>query len=272
MSKSFEKKIRENEAAKTKAGKQKRTLIITAVIIGIIVVASIAVLLIRKLGKEDYSVDWEAYGKALAEITEKYDDCDKVILKIGDTEVKKYEYYKLKVLDDYTFNAILEQYEEYITTGAGSTLTDAEKESNRPKMPDDEDIIDGLIETETGYICAVNEGIDMTYEEALEKVTDLYETYRKILLIYPEGDSLYESTKISMQQLKLTAKGMGKTDEEYLKYLAEDSRKSLVIGALESKWQGEFSESDYDGTVDEYIAERYEAARASIVVVRYGLE
>ena len=88
-----------------------------------------------------------------------------------------------------------------------------------------------------------------------------------------EKDSdLYKSAKEFVDQIALIAKGMDVSVDEYLVDLSRDSMKSMAITMIEDRWQTEFRNSNFDGTVDEYIDSRYKALEQKYTVVVYGLE
>ncbi len=208
-----------------------------------------------------FDVDWKAYGKALAGIDETYSDCDKVIVKVGDAKITKKEYYKLRIADDYTFNALLEKYEVYCNEGDGKDLSDEEKEKLRPHRTTDEEILTSLAKVEMVYMEAMEAGVHMDDSVAYQQMQSTYSTYLAIVDLYSDQTDLdiYQSALESMAEMQLVAEGMGVSVDEYLKYLAEDNMKALAGALLEEKWQDEFKNSDYAGDVDDYIAEKYEA-------------
>ena len=60
--------------------------------------------------------------------------------------------------------------------------------------------------------------------------------------------------------------------DEYLVELSRDSMKSMAITMIEDRWQTEFRNSNFDGTIDEYIDYCYEVLKQKYTVVMYGLE
>lgn len=216
-------------------------------------------------------VDWEAYGEALAKLEEKYDDHDKVILVVGGNEIKKSEYYKIKILNKFTFDSLMELYEEYIDD-FGSTMNKDEIEALKPVPVKDEDIINDLILLEIGYLEAIKCGVAYNSETAYSKMNTTYYAYQEVLTTNSEEEEVYRKAKEFLDQAAAVAKGMGVTRDDYIRYLAEDSIKSLSVTELESDWQEAFTDSDYEGSVEEYIDERYEALKQLYSVEIRGLD
>ncbi len=242
------------------------------VILAVVAVVAVASVLFFMNGKTDYYVDWEAYGKALSNLQNNYDDYDKVILKIDNSiEVTKEEYYKLKIMNDLTFNALLKEYDEYIKK-YGAELSATQKAEMKPKPVTDDEIINNLILLELGYMESQKYNIFVTYETAYAQVYSSYESYQEIIAGEITDQTLYNNAKDSLEQMQLVAKGMNITIEQYISYLANDSIKNFAVAQLEARWQNEFQNSNYSGTVDDYIDQMYDVIMANHSIEKLGLE
>lgn len=267
---SFESDVLKQEFAVSKTTANKKYYYIICAVIAAVIVAVIGIYIYMR--KSSLSVDWYAYGKALATIETTYDDYDRVIVSIGDdTVITKKEYYKLKILNDYTFNALLEEYNKYVEKHA-DTLTDEEKRELKPVSATDEEIVASLIDMEVGYLEAMASDVHMNYAVAYSQVNATYLTYKNIMEEYSSEDELYINAKESIEQMEAVASGMGCTLDEYIEYLAEDSIKKFACSILEERWQTEFKSTDFNGTVDDYLAYKYAEARKKYNIVDYGLE
>lgn len=283
----LEKKVTKNKNREAANGKAVGILLI--VIAGILLVAAFALLLdtgvldpvtdklkafFNKNKEVSFEVDWKGYGEAIASIEKTYQDHDKVIVRVGDSQITKKEYYKLRLADDYTFNALLEKYEIYCTEGEGKDLSDEEKEKLRPQKTTDKDIVTSLAKVEMVYQEAMAAGVHMDDSVAYQQMQSTYATYLAILDLYEDNKDLdiYKNALESVAEMGLVAEGMGISVEEYIKYLAEDNMKSLAGALLEEKWQEEFRDTDFKGDVDEFIEEKYNAVYEKYDPVYYDLE
>lgn len=267
---SFESDVLKQEFAVSKTATNKKYYYIICVIAAVVLIAMVGIYFYMQ--KDSLSVDWYAYGKALATIETTYDDHDRVIVSIGDdTVITKKEYYKLKILNDYTFNALLEEYNKYVEKHA-DTLTDEEKNELKPVRATDEEIVESLIDIEIGYLEAMASDVHMSYAVAYSQVNATYLTYKNIMEEYSSEDELYINAKESIEQMEAVASGMDCTLDEYIEYLAEDSIKKLACSLLEERWQTEFKSTDFDGTVDDYLVYKYAEARKKYNIIDHGLE
>ena len=219
----------------------------------------------------EYSVDWLGYGEALAKIKETYPDYDKVILRVKDNEIEKLDFYKLRLVQDYMYAAFVEEFEDYVEKHKDS-LTQEQIEESRPTRMTDEEIIENLIMLEIGYIAALEADVPINYAIAQAQMTNLYANNLYVLKTEEKDSDLYKSAKEFVDQIALIAKGMDVSVDEYLVDLSRDSMKSMAITMIEDRWQTEFRNSNFDGTVDEYIDSRYKALEQKYTVVVYGLE
>ena len=267
----FESDVLKQEFAVSKSAKHKKYYYyIIYAVIAVMLCVAVGYYIYKK--STSFNVDWYAYGKALASIEESYDDYDRVIISVGDeVKVTKEEYYKLKILSDYTFNGLMAEYNKYIKKNAGS-ITDEEKEKLKPTRVTDEDILDSIIDMEVGYLEAKASGVHMNYAVAYSQINASYLTYKNIMEEYSPDTEIYVSARDSIEQMELVASGMGYTIDEYIEYLANDSIKKFACSLLEERWQAEFKTSDFTGTVDEYVTSKYADIRAKYSVVNYGLE
>ncbi len=263
---SFESDVLKTEFAQSKTSLKKNHFIYLYIIIAI--AAIVAVVYFVSSYRPKLSVDWEAYGKALASLEKDYSDYSRVIIKVGDNEIAKEEYYKLKIMDKYTFDSLMIEYYGYIDN---NDVSAEEREELKPKHVTDEEIIDQLIRTEVGYLEAMEAGIYMNYAMAYSQISANYKAYQSIIDAYESTEVIYQRAAESMMQMQLVATGMGITVDEYLEYLANDSIKMLAAASLEEQWQEEFEDSEFDGTVDEYIDAKYEEAIQKYSVENYGL-
>lgn len=267
---SFESAVLKQEFAASNTSGNKKYYYIIFAVAALVLVAAVGYYIYKK--QNSLSVDWYAYGKALASIETIYEDHADAIISIGDDViVTKKEYYKLKILNDYTFDALLIEYNNYIEKNK-DTLTNEEKQALKPVRATDEDILESLTDIEVGYLEAMASNVHMNYAIAYSQVNSTYLTYKNIMEEYSSDSDLYISARDSIEQMELVASGMGCTLEEYLEYLAEDSIKKFACSLLEEKWQAEFKTSDFSGTVDDYIEYKYSEARKKYNVVNYGLE
>ncbi len=252
-------------ASKTSVGKKYYTYLY--IIIALIVVGA-AVYFIATY-RPNLEVDWESYGRSVANIKNNYKDSDKIILEIDGTSVKKEEFYKLMLLDKYTFKVQQKYYYDIIDNNPD--MTPEQKEQIKPHRPSKEQMLDELINTEIGYKEALSIGIKMDYEISLKKIMDNYSSYEEILQTYDESTEIYQNANDSMTQMKLVASGMGLSMEEYLEYLARDTMKVFACAELEVKWHDEFKTSEFDGTVDDFVYNKYMELRSKYSIKNYGL-
>ncbi len=236
------------------------------------VVAIAVIIAVDAFGKKEVGeVDWVGYGKDYIAIKDTYDDWDNVIANVGGNEILKLDFYKLRISQDYLFESFMELYYEYIELHS-SILTDEEKENMKPVRMTDEELIDDLVKTEIRYMAALEAGVKMDYDTALTDMTLMYNSYLDILEnTDPEAD-IVQAAQEFVEQTNMIARGMGVDVEVYIRYLSQDSMKSMAITKLESIWQTDFVGDDFDGTVDEYIEYRYSLLNDLYEVEIYGLE
>ena len=110
----------------------------------------------------------------------------------------------------------------------------------------------------------------------MEKYSKYYNEYNARLAWHNFFEALdtigSSSAKEFVDQIALIAKGMNVSVDEYLVELSRDSMKSMAITMLEDRWQTEFRNSNFDGTVEEFIDNCYEVLEQKYTVVIYGLE
>lgn len=257
-----------------KKRRNKKLLYIIGAAVIIIFIALVVLFFIDKSSKNRY-VDWKKYGEELVSIEQNYPDFDKVILKIGNTEVKKIEFYKLKLLNDYTFNGLMKSYEEHMEIYK-NMYTEEEIKNMKPHRVSNAEMIDSLIRLEIAYSEALFNEIKINKDVAYDRIHAVYEQYEGIIKLKEENyidetDSRYIGAAESIEQMNLVASGMGLDIDGYIRYLAEDLMKSIAMTMLEEMWQDEFRKSDYTGTVDDYIEEQYRIIYQKYEVIKYGL-
>lgn len=265
----------ETEAVKREFAASKSVGINKYVRIGIIVFALAIIVFIgynfinEKLGNNG-TVDWVAYGKALAEIETKYDDCEKVILKIDGNEIKKTEFYKLRIAQDYLYNSFMKEYRDYVKEH--DDLSNEELENLKPHNLTDEEIVENLIRTELGYVAAMDAGLEMDYDRAYTQMNSMYYYYIEIVDTADETSDIAIKAQEFITQAELVSKGMGITVNDYVRYLSRESMKSMAMSMLEAQWQTYFEDSDYDGDIDAYIEKRYKDLESVYEIENFGLE
>ncbi len=239
MHKNTDKKVTEKYPKKKGATKKSIWLAIGAAALILIVAALLYFLVFRK----ERGFDYEAYGQALTEIENKADKDQVIILIDGSVEIPKSEYYKLKLLAEYSEIEM-----------------------------DDDVIYESLIQAEIGYLEAVEAGVYVSYEKSLDIQHTQYRQCQYFVENKEEG--YYEQAKEFLSQMELTAKGMGLTMEEYMEYLAREYMKSDAVAELEMRWQSQYYTDGFEtvteqySTVDEYIDYMYEQARQQHTVER----
>ncbi len=223
----------------------------------------------NSIGRNNGAVDWLGYGKTLSEIETKYDDCDKVILRVGGNEIKKLEFYKLRTAQDYLFNTFMKEYDDYVKNN--DTLTKEELAELKPHVLTDEEIVDNLIRTEIGYIAAMDAGLEMDYDIAYTKINSMYYYYLELIDKMDEMSSIAIKAQDFITQAELVSEGMGITVNDYVRYLSRESMKSMAMSMLEEEWQADFEKGDYDGDIDDYIEKRYKNLESVYEIERLGL-
>ena len=183
----------------------------------------------------------------------------------------KLDFYKHRLVQDYMYAAFVEEFEEYVEKHKDS-LTQEQIEESRPTRMTDEEIIENLITVEMGYIAALEADVPINYAIAQTQMTNLYANNLYVLKSEDKDSDLYKSAKEFVDQIALIAKGMDISVDEYLVELSRDSMKSMAITMIEDRWQTEFRNSNFDGTIDEYIDYCYEVLKQKYTVVMYGLE
>ena len=266
---SFESDVLKQEFAAAKPAKGKKYYYVIYALIAAALITAVGYYIYLK--NTELSVDWYGYGKALASLKEDHSDYEDIIIAIGDDiNVTKEEYYKLKILNDYTFDGLIIEYNKYIEKN-GENMTAEEKAELKPEVVSDDEILESIINTEIGYLEAMKAGVHMDYATAYSQVNANYLTYKDIMDIYEPQDELYIKAEESIKQMELVASGMGVSIDEYIEYLARDSIKILAAAILEEQWQSEFKDLDFDGTVDDYISYKYDTARENYTINIYGL-
>jgi len=248
---------------------------VAVTIIACLIIAIAVVFAVRSmdddLPTDEYSVDWEGYGEALANIKETYPDHSKIIARVKDNDIEKLDFYKHRLVQDYMYAAFVEEFEEYVEKHKDS-LTQEQIEESRPTRMTDEEIIENLITVEMGYIAALEADVPINYAIAQTQMTNLYANNLYVLKSEDKDSDIYKSAKEFVDQIALIAKGMDISVDEYLVELSRDSMKSMAITMIEDRWQTEFRNSNFDGTIDEYIDYCYEVLKQKYTVVMYGLE
>ena len=220
---------------------------------------------------EEYTVDWVAYGEAISKIKETYSDYNKVIARVKDNNIEKIDFYKHRIVQDFMYEAFVEEYEEYVEKHKDS-LTQEQIEDLRPDRMTDQEILDNLVSLEMGYIAALEADIYINYAVAQSQMVSLYSNNVYVVKNEDKESDIYKKAKEFVDQIALIAKGMGVSVDEYLVELSRDSMKSMAITMLEDRWQTDFRNSNFDGTVDEFIDNSYEMLKQKYTVVIYGLE
>lgn len=216
------------------------------------------------------TVDWVGYGKALSDIESKYDDCDRVILKVGGNEIKKFEFYKLRIAQDYLFDSFMKEYDDYLKEH--TEITQEEKEQLKPHNLTDEEIVENLIRTELGYIAAMDAGLSMDYDKAYTQLNSMYYYYLEIVDAADETSEVAIKANEFLTQAELVSKGMGVEITDYVRYLSQESMKSMAMSLLEEEWQTYFETDDFDGDIDDYIEKRYKELESVYKIENFGLE
>ena len=269
----FQKDAVMREFAPNRSVGKKRWIGILVLAVAIIAVAVVGVKYVidNKPSATEYSVDWEGYGKALAKIEETYPDHNKIIVRVKDNDIEKLVFYKQRLVQDYMYAAFVEEFEKYVEKHKDH-LTQEQIEESRPKRMTDDEIVESMIRVEMGYIAALEADIPINYAIAQAQMINLYANNQYVLKNEDKESDVYKSAKEFVDQIALIAKGMDISVEEYLIELSRDSMKSMAITMIEDRWQTEFRNSNYDGTVDDYIDNCYEVLKQKYTVVMYGLE
>ena len=269
----FQKEAVMREFAPNRSVGKKRWIGILVLAVAIIAVAVVGVKYVidNKPSATEYSVDWEGYGKALAQIKDTYHDYDKVIARVKDNDIEKIDFYKHRIVQDYMYNSFVKDYEEYVEKHKDS-LTQAEIEELKPEKMTDDEILQNLIDLEIAYIAALEADVTINYAIAQAQMANLYANNQYVLKNEDKESDVYKSAKEFVDQIALIAKGMGITVDAYLVELSRDSMKSMAVTMLEDRWQIEFRNSNFDGTIDEYIDNSYEVIKQKYTVKVYGLE
>lgn len=223
-----------------------------------------------KFGSNKATVDWLAYGKALSDIETKYDDCDKIILKVGNNEVKKIDFYKQRIAQDYLFDSFTKEYKDYVKEHPD--LSKEELEELKPHNLTDDEIIENLVRTELGYVAAMDAGVEMDYDRAYTQMNSMYYYYIELVESADENSEVAAKAQEFLTQAELVSKGMGTTVNDYIRYLSQDSMKSMAMSLLEEEWQNYFENSDFEGDIDEYIEKRYKDLETLYTIEIIGLE
>lgn len=223
-----------------------------------------------KFGSNKATVDWLAYGKALSDIETKYDDCDKIILKVGNNEVKKIDFYKQRIAQDYLFDSFMKEYKDYVKEHPD--LSKDELEELKPHNLTDDEIIENLVRTELGYVAAMDAGVEMDYDRAYTQMNSMYYYYIELVESADENSEVAAKAQEFLTQAELVSKGMGTTVNDYIRYLSQDSMKSMAMSLLEEEWQNYFENSDFEGDIDEYIEKRYKDLESLYTIEIIGLE
>lgn len=266
----------ETEAVRREFAASKSVGINKYVRIGILVLVAAIVVFVGynviddKFGSNKGSVDWVGYGKALSEIESKYDDCDSVILKVGSNEIKKLEFYKLRIAQDYLYNSFMKEYDDYVKEH--DDLTKEELEELKPHNLSDDEIVENLIRTELGYLASIDAGLSMDYDKAYTQMNSMYYYYLEIVDTVDETSDIAIKAQEFLTQAELVSQGMGVTINDYVRYLSQESMKSMAMSLLEEEWQTYFENNDFDGDVDEYIEKRYNDLEAVYTIEKFGLE
>jgi hypothetical protein len=169
------------------------------------------------------------------------------------------------------YNSFVKDYEEYVEKHKDS-LTQAEIEELKPEKMTDDEILQNLIDLEIAYIAALEADVTINYAIAQAQMANLYANNQYVLKNEDKDSDVYKSAKEFVDQIALIAKGMGITVDAYLVELSRDSMKSMAVTMLEDRWQIEFRNSNFDGTIDEYIDNSYEVIKQKYTVTVYGLE
>lgn len=262
--------VRREFAASKSVGLNKYVRICIIVLVVAIVVFVGYNVLNDKFGSNKATVDWLAYGKALSDIETKYDDCDKIILKVGNNEVKKLDFYKQRIAQDYLFDSFKKEYDDYVKEH--TDLSKEELENLKPHNLTDDEILDNLVRTELGYVAAMDAGVEMDYDRAYTQMNSMYYYYIELVESADENSEVAAKAQEFLTQAELVSKGMGITINDYIRYLSRDSMKSMAMSLLEEEWQNYFENSNFDGDIDEYIEKRYKDLESVYEIEIIGLE
>ena len=145
---SFESDVLKQEFAAAKPAKGKKYYYVIYALIAVALITAVGYYIYLK--NTELSVDWYGYGKALASLKEDHSDYEDIIIAIGDdVKVTKEEYYKLKILNDYTFDGLIIEYNKYIEKNC-ENMTAEEKAELKPEVVSDVEILESIINTEIG--------------------------------------------------------------------------------------------------------------------------